>query len=388
MSMAQDIRQTTYDRFVVPQLQRSETATVRASAIAEALDLVQRNAAVCSAIGGPLFEGQFGLRQVERVGVRASSATAYVFARDPEAPTLSSDHRARLTWFEEQTGQTVPWKDLSRPEFRLASAPKGIYRPGDWRYALSIRIIPGSIYPDEELERAGAALRFKYPQEERVTQPDPHQHATNLGMRNCILDQVPIGVVRRIQEDPAEYEVLGLGQVVDWRDGVFYVDVLQVDATEEDATGIEIPDVDGLPDPRSDEDARRRTLRLIHLRQGQSGFRRALIAAYGGRCAISGCDVTDVLEAAHIQPYRGLHTNVVSNGLLLRADLHTLFDLGLLRIDPVDHHVELAPTLVATEYQQLQGRTLRLPRDAFDQPYRTALEAAWSRTLVTAGTVT
>jgi len=51
MSMAQDIRQTTYDRFVVPQLQRSETATVRASAIAEALDLVQRNAAVCSATG-------------------------------------------------------------------------------------------------------------------------------------------------------------------------------------------------------------------------------------------------------------------------------------------------------------------------------------------------
>ena len=59
-------------------------------------------------------------------------------------------------------------------------------------------------------------------------------------------------------------------------------------------------------------------------------FRDALIGAYAGRCAITGCSVLDILEAAHITPYLGPDTNHVTNGLLLRADLHTLFDTCLL----------------------------------------------------------
>jgi putative restriction endonuclease len=381
MSMAQDIRQAAYDSLVVPQLNRSQTATVRAGDVAQALGLVQRHAAVCSAIGGRLFESEFRLKQIERIGVRASSATSYVFARDPENSILTVDHRARLAWFEDRVGQIVPWTDLSRDELRLASAPKGIYRPADWPYALSIRIIPGGPYADEELERVGAALRLKYPQEERETQPEPQKHATNLGLRNCILDQVPVGVVRRTREDPAEYEVLGLGQVVEWRDGVFYIDILQVNAGDEDTVRVDVPDVDQLPAPLSDEDARTRTLRLVHLRQGQSGFRRTLLAAYGRCCAISGCGVEAVLEAAHIQPYLGAHTNVVTNGLLLRADLHTLFDLGLLRIDPLSRRIELDAGLMATEYKALQGQALRPPNNERDRPDVSALNSAWARSV-------
>ncbi|MDZ7808966.1 MAG: HNH endonuclease signature motif containing protein [Arhodomonas sp.] len=51
-------------------------------------------------------------------------------------------------------------------------------------------------------------------------------------------------------------------------------------------------------------------------------FGETLIEAYEGRCAITGCNMLDVLEAAHIHPYRGDATNHPSNGLLLRADLH------------------------------------------------------------------
>ena len=75
---------------------------------------------------------------------------------------------------------------------------------------------------------------------------------------------------------------------------------------------------------------------------------------------MSGCSVLDVLEAAHIYPYRGPDTNKVDNGLLLRADLHTLFDCGLLAIEPTTLSILVAPTLRGSEYERLHGRALRL----------------------------
>ena len=77
-------------------------------------------------------------------------------------------------------------------------------------------------------------------------------------------------------------------------------------------------------DAKDTKDARKKVMRAIVLRRGQPEFRRDLIAAYEGRCAVTGCDLVDALEAAHIVPHRGTHTNVVRNGLLLRADIHTL----------------------------------------------------------------
>lgn len=55
-----------------------------------------------------------------------------------------------------------------------------------------------------------------------------------------------------------------------------------------------------------------------------------VLDAYGGQCAITGSDAGPALEAAHPRPYRGVDSNVISDGLPLRGDIHTLFDLGLL----------------------------------------------------------
>lgn len=112
-------------------------------------------------------------------------------------------------------------------------------------------------------------------------------------------------------------------------------------------------------DPDSVTDERERSLRAIRIRRGQAGFRAALMAAYGGRCAITGCAVVDVLEAAHIYPYSGKLTNHVSNGLLLRADLHTLYDCGLIAIEPNTRQVVVAKALHGSSYAKIAGRTLR-----------------------------
>lgn len=112
-------------------------------------------------------------------------------------------------------------------------------------------------------------------------------------------------------------------------------------------------------DPESVQDQRERAIRAIRLRRGQPTFRAALLEAYGGRCAITGCAVKDVLEAAHVTPYLGGLTNHVSNGLLLRTDLHTLFDCGLLAIEPTTRVVVIADALCQTTSGTHPGATLR-----------------------------
>lgn len=108
-------------------------------------------------------------------------------------------------------------------------------------------------------------------------------------------------------------------------------------------------------------DEMQRVLAAIVRRRGQPAFRKALLDAYGGCCAMTGCDAADALEAAHIQPYSGPKSNEVTNGLLLRADVHTLFDLYLLAVDPKSFRVSVSPTLMSSTYRELQDRQLANP---------------------------
>jgi hypothetical protein len=75
--------------------------------------------------------------------------------------------------------------------------------------------------------------------------------------------------------------------------------------------------------------------RLAPNRLGQQGFKAVVADAYHWRCAITGARIRPVLEAAHIRPvsprYGG--ESRLDNGLLLRSDVHRIFDLGYLSVD-------------------------------------------------------
>jgi putative restriction endonuclease len=114
-----------------------------------------------------------------------------------------------------------------------------------------------------------------------------------------------------------------------------------------------------------DYDARLRVYRQIVSRRGQSGFRAGLLEAYHGRCAITGCDAAAALEGAHLRPYRGPESNIVTNGLLLRADIHTLFDLRLLAPDPVTRTIVVSKLLAGTQYGALSSSQLADPAAAW-----------------------
>ena len=93
-----------------------------------------------------------------------------------------------------------------------------------------------------------------------------------------------------------------------------------------------------------------------------------LIAAYGGRCAVTGCDAVEALEAAHIVPYRGPETNHVTNGILLRSDLHTLFDLGMVAIDTTTMTLVLDSRIANSSYMELSGTLIRVPNIVAEHP--------------------
>lgn len=111
-----------------------------------------------------------------------------------------------------------------------------------------------------------------------------------------------------------------------------------------------------------DGDERALIERQIRERRGQQSFRNDLRKRYGDRCLVTGCKVLGVLEAAHIKPYQGEKDNHPENGLLLRADIHTLFDLDLLGIEPQSLRIELHPDLAeSAAYKHLASKTLRCP---------------------------
>jgi putative restriction endonuclease len=127
--------------------------------------------------------------------------------------------------------------------------------------------------------------------------------------------------------------------------------------------------------PDTVRDGREWVLASIVRRRGQASFRSSLLEAYAGTCPITGCQVEQLLEAAHIIPYLGPSTNHIQNGLPLRADIHTLFDLQLIAICPTSLIVELSPTLKASEYASLAGHPILLPANPTHHPSRDALRA-------------
>ena len=274
----------------------------------------------------------------------------------------------------------------------LVSTPKGIYKPADLPYALSIKIKLDSPYEDGvPVPTPGGGWLLSYHQENA----DPAARDTmftNRGLMRCIADRIPVGVLRERAPAAATAGMTSSAwrMPVRWSDGRFFFESLNpkavpvIDPVSDVLEAMASAEVDqeaaaegGALD--DDYDARLRVFRQIVSRRGQAGFRAALLEAYRGRCAITGCDAAAALEGAHLRPYRGPESNIVTNGLLLRADIHTLFDLRLLAPDPVTRTIVVSKLLAGTQYEALSSSQLADPVEAWQRPNQEALEIIWQR---------
>lgn len=117
---------------------------------------------------------------------------------------------------------------------------------------------------------------------------------------------------------------------------------------------------------------------LVRPRLGQGLFSLAVRDAYQGACTVTGEHSGPVLEAAHIVPYARGGEHRVDNGLLLRSDLHRLYDRGYVTVTP-DYEFRVGDSLRdefknGRSYYSFSGSRIALPADLLLQPNREHLE--------------
>ncbi|MEV4599483.1 HNH endonuclease [Amycolatopsis sp. NPDC049253] len=100
---------------------------------------------------------------------------------------------------------------------------------------------------------------------------------------------------------------------------------------------------------------------LVDVRIGQDGFRKDLLDRYGLVCAVTGECPGEVLQAAHLRAFSKFQRHVVTEGLLLRSDIHRLFDTARMTIEPRDRTLLVHPGLMGfAEYARFAGQRLAI----------------------------
>ena len=117
---------------------------------------------------------------------------------------------------------------------------------------------------------------------------------------------------------------------------------------------------------------------LIQPRLGQGSFRASVLDAYGRSCAVTTEHSLPALEASHIKPFAQEGPHDVKNGILLRADLHRLFDQGYITVT-TEHRIEVSPALKSDfsngkSYYPLHGQAIHVPPDVGLAPAKEFIE--------------
>lgn len=118
--------------------------------------------------------------------------------------------------------------------------------------------------------------------------------------------------------------------------------------------------------------------RLAPYRLGQQAFKAVVLDAYHEHCAITGTHIPPVLQAAHVRPVTAGGEHRLDNGLLLRSDVHTMFDRGYLSVDP-RYRLLVSPQLRkefgnGERFYAQAGQVIELPARRIDRPNREFLE--------------
>jgi hypothetical protein len=268
-------------------------------------------------------------------------------------------HRKGLEWFQAHAGQTLS-VPKSLPDGTILHEPAGggLYVPKDSKYTLSLKSSHNanedSTYRDFEPTKTADGWRYRY---QHVNQGGPTWK--NQRLQSNIDDAIPVGAFRQVPkkiEGITQYEVLGVAFVT-----LYDADTGYFEMESTPAQTAELTSTYGSVDVEADLRRWRET--QLAIREGQAEFRKELIAAYRGKCAITGYDLELALDAAHVRRYNGLHTNYVQNGLLLRKDLHKLFDHGVFGIRPSDLSIVIDDRALKSRYGELQGMSLIKPID-------------------------
>ena len=294
---------------------------------------------------------------------------------------IAPDTQMRLAAFEQVRRLTEIRGQLTAAELKpgfvfegrripLVNPQRGIFKPRQMQYLLSIKtVVPrrgGRIWYDDQRE----VHRQIYEGEEAVDYAfmgDNPEAADNRWLRDACENQVP--VIYFLGVAPARYQAMVPTFITGWDP-----------TTLKARVAFGMPDREAMTEP-PDPQERRYALRVVKQRLHQDSFREAVIAAYRGRCALSGLREHRLLDAAHIISDRDelLGQPIVTNGLPLSKIHHAAFDAHFIGIDP-DYRVHVSDRLLEQRdgpmleaLKRLQGGSVHLPHRSMDHPDRDRL---------------
>ena len=303
------------------------------------------------------------------------------------------DARIRRKAFDRVEALQQVHDQLTQSEFRpgfqfdgeripLVNPQRGIFKPRKMRYLLSIRTVfpkpGGKIWYDDQRR----IHRTFYESDETVDYAymgrDPNA-ADNRWLREAFERQIP--VIYFLGIAPGKYHAILPAFISAVDDARLKASVAFGPALQRAPPRQGVDPVQQIATMPSSAVERRYALRSVQQRLHQASFREAVIAAYQGRCAVSGMPEPKLLDAAHIIPDSDElfgHADV-RNGIPLSKIHHAAFDAHLIGIDP-DYRLHVADRLLDKEdgpllesLKGVEGGTILLPGRLGDRPDRDRL---------------
>ena len=137
---------------------------------------------------------------------------------------LDENHKKVLRWFNDNKNKIIDkWPHDENLNMLLATKAKGIYKPKDIKYAISVRSGLKNNYEDILNEKKDGTFTFKYFQENNDIRKRDLEY-TNRAITQNINDVIPVGVIIQLEPKPnSKYRILGLGVVKSWNKGHFFI---------------------------------------------------------------------------------------------------------------------------------------------------------------------
>jgi putative restriction endonuclease len=307
-------------------------------------------------------------------------------ARIIRMDTPSLDTLLRVAAFEHLRGLNEIHDHLTATELKpgfvyrgeripLVNPQRGIFKPQQMRFLLSIKTVfpkpGGKVWYDDQREVHRQIFQGDETIDYAFMGKNPDA-ADNRWLREAYENQIPIIYFLGIA--PGRYQAILPTFISGW-DGQSLTARVTFGPNRESLA------------PPTDSLERRYALRAVKQRLHQATFREAVIAAYDGRCALSGLPEPMLLDAAHIIADNDdrLGQPVVTNGIPLSKIHHAAFDAHLIGIDP-DFRMHVSDRLLGQNdgpmleaLKQLNGRNIRLPGRTKDHPDRDRLAMRFER---------
>ena len=257
----------------------------------------------------------------------------------------------------------------------LINPQRGFFKPQQMQYLLSIKTVyprpGGRVWYDDQRKVHQQIFESEESVDYAFMGNDPNA-ADNRWLREAFEQRTPI--IYFLGVAPGRYKAILPAYIFGWD---------PVDLKAHVVFGVQDQDQIALPENSLE---RRYALRTVKQRLHQASFREAVIAAYNGRCALSGVPEPLLLDAAHIVSDKDdLGQPVVTNGIPLSKIHHAAFDAHLIGIDP-DYRLHVAPRLLIQKdgpileaLKRLDGEVIHLPQRIKDYPDRDRLALRFER---------